>query len=710
MKTFLAVHLGLAPLIVFWALLGLATPGVAIALGLAASIALGAWRFSRREFVILEVGSLATFLALAALALAAPAFLGGAAPWLSFAGLGLTALAGVALRRPWTADYSRAAFAEESESPLFLVVNMLISGLWGMLFLADALVIALHAGAFATTGLFAFGALVSIFGPKVFVRAIVQRKIDTAEGYRWPTPGFAGAKREGEVDVAVVGAGIGGLTAAALLADSGLKVAVIEAHVVAGGFCHTFLRKARHQGQACLYRFDAGPHDFSGLCPGGPLTSTLQRLGVADRLDWRRLDHSYLLPGGAIDVPRDWRDYVALLGRLFPGDAAGLATLFAEIRAIFEGMNATGRDHGGIPGLPRDVDAMLAFPREHPLAVRWMDRPFDELIARHVGDPEARRAIRALTGYISDGRETLTCAQMVPLFGYYFHGGYYPVGGSGRLADALVEAIEARGGVVRLKTRVARILVDEGRAAGLELADGTRIAASAVVANADLKRTFLELVDPRLLPNDFRARIDAAEPAPSAFMVYLGLDTVPDCRPAIHVHGENSVYVEVLSHVDPSAAPAGHSTVGIIKLLTNAEAREWFPSEGGDDWKAWRFSRAYEERKRALGDSLIAAAETVLPGLSDHIVYRCEASPVTYARYDLASAGAIYGVARSARLKGAKSPIPGLVVAGAATHGPGVEAVVISGACAAEALVPGLLAQTRAPAKSEPAPAPVMAA
>ena len=166
-------------------------------------------------------------------------------------------------------------------------------------------------------------------------------------------------------------------------------------------------------------------------------------------------------------------------------------------------MQATGRDRGGIPGLPRDVDAMLAFAREHPLAVRWMDRPFDELLARHIADPEARRVIRALTGYVSDGRETLTCAQMVPLFGYYFHGGYYPAGGSGRLADALVEAIEARGGEVRLKTRVARILVEEGRAAGVELADGTRVAASAVVSNADLKRTFLELVDPRQLPQGF---------------------------------------------------------------------------------------------------------------------------------------------------------------------------------------------------------------
>ncbi len=698
MKTFLVVHLGLAPLIVFWVLLAFASPGAAVAVGLAASIALGAWRLARREFFILEVGSLVTFLVMGVLALAAPALFAGAALWLSFAGLGLTALVSVALRRPWTSDYSRAAFAAESESPLFEVVNMLISALWGVLFLADALVIALRAGALATTALFAFGALVSIFGPKVFVRAILQRVIDQAERYRWPAPELGGAEGDGEVDAAVVGAGIGGLVAAALLADSGLKVAVFEAHVVPGGYCHTFLRKARHLGQPCLYRFDAGPHDFSGLRPDGALASTLRRLGVADRLEWRRIEHSYRLYGRSIDVPHDWRDYVALLGRLFPGEAAGFEALFAEIKAILEGMQATGRDRGGIPGLPRDVDAMLAFAREHPLAVRWMDRPFDELVARHIADPEARGVIGALTGYISDGRENLTCSQMAPIFGYYFYGGYYPVGGSGRLADALVEAIEARGGEVRLKTRVARILVEAGRAAGVELADGTRIAAGAVVANADFKRTFLELVDPKALPKDFRARIDAAEPAPSAFMVHLGVDYVPDCRPATLVRGDKSVYVEVLSRVDASAAPAGHSIVGLIKILTHAEAREWFPAEGGEDCKAWRLSREYEERKRALGDRMIDAAETALPGLSGQIVYRCEASPVTYARYDMASAGAVYGVARSARLDGAKSPIPGLVVAGSATHGPGVEAVVISGAFAAEALVPGLLSR---PAASE---------
>jgi phytoene dehydrogenase-like protein len=536
------------------------------------------------------------------------------------------------------------------------------------------------------------------------VGSVVARLVARRERYRWTAPDFSGPATT-DCDVVVVGAGIGGLTAAALLAEAGLKVVVCEQHVVAGGFCHSYPRKARgRDGAALLFRFDAGPHDFSGVWDGGPVTALLRRLGVDDQVEWRRVDHAYHMATGVVAPPRDWRAYVRALQARFPASADGVAALFADIHAIFEGMYATGASRGGFPGMPSDPAELLAFPRRHPLAMKWMNRPFDELVARHVSDPDLVAVLKALTGYLGDDGTQLRCGDMVPIFGYYFKGGYYPVGGSSRFTDALVSALEARGGQLLLKTGVARILVEDGAARGVELADGRRITARAVVTNADLRRSFLDLVPAAALPEDFRAAIAAAAPATSAFTVQLGLDFVPDLAPSTHLAGQR-LGLSCLSLVDASAAPAGHAILNLIRLVPQAEAASWFsldlveePGRGHDQYRDWRRSDAYRARKEAIAEEMIAAAETVLPGLRSHIVHRNEASPLTYARYDWASGGSIYGVAGAGQLAGSKSPVRGLVVAGGGNAGAGVEAVVISGANAAEALVPGLLARVSAAA------------
>ncbi len=90
-----------------------------------------------------------------------------------------------------------------------------------------------------------------------------------------------------------------------------------------------------------------------------------------------------------------------------------------------------------------------------------------------------------------------------------------------------------------------------------------------------------------------------------------------------------------------------------------------------------------------MGDSLIALAEHTLPGLSEHIVYRQDGSPATFARYAWTTGGAIYGPALGQWRPPAKSPVERLVLAGAGVFpGAGVEAVVISGTLAADALCP----------------------
>ncbi|MGF1614298.1 MAG: hypothetical protein ACFCVA_10420 [Gammaproteobacteria bacterium] len=125
----------------------------------------------------------------------------------------------------------------------------------------------------------------------------------------------------------------------------------------------------------------------------------------------------------------------------------------------------------------------------------------------------------------------------------------------------------------------------------------------------------------------------------------------------------------------------------VIDGLTLDVPRDW------QAWRDWRRDPAYLARKAAAGDALIVRARAVIPDLDARILYRADASPVTFQRYALSTAGAIYGTQAANGPVPVKTAMPGLVLAGAATHGPGIEAVVISGAFAAEALVPGLLAR-----------------
>lgn len=483
----------------------------------------------------------------------------------------------------------------------------------------------------------------------------------------------------------MIGTGIGGLTAAALLARRGFRVIAFDQHTLAGGYCTSWERHVNLKGQRLRYVFDAGVHDVSGLGASGPVRGLLEELGISAELTWRRVRHQHAMPGFELRIPETVEALVELLARRFQQEARGIGDFFHEIGLAYRALAADGLDGRPWRDEAEDAEARRAFLRRNRQGLRWLRVPFQSMLRTFVRAPELRSLLSRLGRYRTDDLPALSVGEMAPLYGYLFDGGFYPVGGSQALADALVASIRRDGGTVRLGEPVARILVEDGRAAGVVLETGERVSAAAVISNADVKRTIAGLVPPDALPDEYRRRVDRAEPSTSAFEIFLGVAAVPDLAEAVFYRPDSGPGLSLWapSIADPSLAPEGHSAITLIALVPNAEARTWNRDEPG-----------YAARKRQMGDALLASAEQLWPGLRERVVFREDATPATFQRYAWTEDGAIYGLTSSALRPPARTPLPGLYLAGAGTFpGPGVEGVVVSGGLAAQAVARELTAR-----------------
>ncbi len=602
---------------------------------------------------------------------------------LVYLALALMAWGSLVARTPFTYQYARDDWPREYwRHPLFRRTNEIITLVWaviftlGMVLNAAALVWPAHKIVLATVIPYILlipGVLLSLYFPRWFPRYALARAIERRDRpFGWRAPRFSQEPpaASDEFDVIVIGAGMGGLTAAALLAKRGLKALVVEQAHYVGGFCAHFRRLYRR------YTFDIGVHDISGLGPRGPVRHLLRELGIESRLEFVRMPHEYILGDLRLRVPEDADAFVEELAARFPAEGDSLRAFFAEMRHIYREMYTD----DGRPNIPTDPEVMLRYPLTYPHLSRWMDRSYLGMLDAYFADEDLKRLLRMLTAYQTDRPETLTVAQMAPIFGYYFDGGFYPKGGSGRLPQAIAEAFQTYGGTLLLRRRVEQVLVKDGTAYGVRLADGHTFRARVVLSNADPGVTFRELVGLEHLPQDYAALVQALQPTVSIFAVFLALDYNPPIAPITMYRAPDGTGMgfAIPSQVDPALAPPGHHVMTLMTLVPQPEAATWD-----------RTAPDYKARKAALADRLVRRAESLLPGLRDHIVTRDAATPATVTRYTGHPAGAIYGSVHPGGHLPHQTPIRNLYLVGASTQGGGVEAVVISGRWIADLLVPG---------------------
>ncbi len=473
------------------------------------------------------------------------------------------------------------------------------------------------------------------------------------------------------VDVAVVGAGVGGLSAAAHLARAGRSVAVFDRHDVVGGYASCFDRDG--------YRFDASLHRMDAVGPGEPNRHLLDGLGITARL--RFLPDTSLRqeiwPNLSFRVPHGMPGYLGVLGEHFPAERAGFAALAALAARVHHRAYALLDGSGGLPALDREV-----------LDLQTLSAA--QVIAQHVSDPRARQVLGTQGHYLGLGPEGLAAwSYLILLHGYHAEGGYYLAGGSQSLSDALRDAIVEAGGQVTLGQAVQRIDVSRGAVCGVTLASGERVLADHVIGNAAPAVLFGQLLAAEDLPARYRARHADLALSTSAVKVWLGLDRDPRALAALGyettwrgtwssepVLGQ-ALGVHLPHVVDPSCCPDGTGIVAITAA---------HPPTGEQPLDA--------AARDHLRDRLIDAVErALLPGLRDCIRVQSVATPQTFHAYTGAPGGAILGYRHSPaqgglRRLGARTPLKGLLLSSAWVFpGGGLTATLMSGALAARGVI-----------------------
>jgi phytoene dehydrogenase-like protein len=458
-------------------------------------------------------------------------------------------------------------------------------------------------------------------------------------------------------------------------------VLLLERHDRVGGYGHSF-RRSR-------YRFDSAVHLIGGCEPAEPGTGLVARLldalGLRERSPLVRVDPVYdaRYPDFSVRVPGSLDAFVAAHVRAFPAEAAGIRSFVAEcVRLRSELALAGEATAGGAPA----VAALERLPALRRHRRSTLARVLDE----HLSDPRAKAALATLWPYVGlpPARASfLYFATM--LLSYVDEGACYSRGTFQALADRLAGAIEAKGGEVLLRAEVRRILVSGGRAAGVLLEHGQRIEAPAVISNADVRQTALDLVGREHFGPRWLARLERLAPSISAFVAYGA--TSLDLRAAGLAHetfafagtDHEASYEAALGGAprwltctvptlaDPSLAPPGEHLFVLTTLVGYEPAARW---------------RA--EKARAT-ERLLSLANGIVPGLAEATTFLEGGTPRTLERYTRNEAGALYGFALSPDQvgpgrPGAATPVAGLLLAGHWTQpGGGVYGVLASGVEAA---------------------------
>ena len=464
-------------------------------------------------------------------------------------------------------------------------------------------------------------------------------------------------------DAIVIGAGMGGLTAATLLAKKGQKTLLVEKENQVGGYVVSFKRDG--------FTFDATGAFVGGCQKGGDFYRILEEMGIQNEIDFIPIHHiRNIYPGFEVHLhPGGFHSYTEALFSLFPKEQKGLKNYLSLVKRIGEEI----RSYSEITLIQK-----IFFPFYFRNLVRFHQASHKRILNNFFRGEEIKTALHSLP--VTEPPSRLSFLFVAILINKaLMEGVFYPKGGMGKIPEAMAKAFQQAGGELLLQKEAKEILIRDKRVDGIRTKDGETFQAPLVVSDINPNLSV------KMLPSEFRKsfekKIRHFEYSLSCFILYIatdldlktmGLPYFAYLRSSYDLEEEGrmlrrgeipqnpALMVSIPTILDPSLAPPQQHILSVLINVPYHYQEEW----GKKDPKKYRHIK--EEFSRKILHQL---ESKLIPGLRDHLLFCEAATPLTLERYTGNEMGAMYGLASTPEQIGNLRPpnqtsIPGLFEVG----------------------------------------------
>jgi phytoene dehydrogenase-like protein len=506
--------------------------------------------------------------------------------------------------------------------------------------------------------------------------------------------------KDGSFDAIVIGSGMGALAFASVMARlRGWRVLILERHFKIGGFTHTFSRPGG-------WTWDVGVHYVGEMAPGMNGRRLFDFI-TDGRVDWSPLPDVYdvfCYPGLTLKVPKGRENFERALTEAFPTEKQAIAKYFRDIRRAANWFNLH------IMGMVTPPPVSWAVRAVNGCTENLALQTTQQYLDSHIRDERLRAVLASQwADYgLPPGRSAFVAHAII--VNHYLNGAWYPAGGAGEIPKAASAVIQAAGGELLPGHEVTKIILEDGRAVGVEVQpikgkEQARVEfrAPVIVSDAGAWNTFRRLLPAQAVP--FRAELETPPEGLEAVELFLGLKRDPR---ELGFRGENYWLFDSFGHDQISARrnelldgrapmaylsfpslkdPRARSHTAEVVAPFSYRALEAFREE---PWR--RRGTDYDSAKNRMTEALLDLVERQHPGFRGLVAYAELATPLTFETFTAAPSGTIYGYpATPERFRkpwlAPKTPIRNLYLAGADAGLLGVMGALMGGVATASLLL-----------------------